>query len=157
MTYGLGVPLAKLRDPTAAPTGIGAARREHTMTASLTDPKTKHFDHAPLGTDKLELKGRIDGILNRHPAVGLAVGVIRNGRLEFFSSHGLADIASNTPVTQDTVFRIGSITKTFTAIAVLQLSEQGLVDLDAPVNDYLRAYRLIPAKAGTGRRRCASC
>jgi CubicO group peptidase (beta-lactamase class C family) len=118
------------------------------MTASLTDPKTKHFDHAPLGTNKLELKGRIDGILNRHPAVGLAVGVIRNGRLELFSGHGLADITATTPVTQDTVFRIGSITKTFTAIAVLQLSEQGLVDLDAPVNDYLRAYRLIPAKAG---------
>jgi CubicO group peptidase (beta-lactamase class C family) len=118
------------------------------MTASLTDPKTKHVDHAPLGTNKLELKGRIDGILNRHPAVGLAVGVIRNGRLELFSGHGLADIAATTPVTEDTVFRIGSITKTFTAIAVLQLSEQGLVDLDAPANDYLRAYRLISAKAG---------
>ena len=73
--------------------------------------------------------------------------MVRNGRLEFFSGHGLADIASNTPVTQDTVFRIGSITKTFTAIAVLQLWEQGLVDLDAPANDYLRAYQLIPAKA----------
>ena len=59
----------------------------------------------------------------------------------------MADIASNTPVTEDTVFRIGSITKTFTAIAVMQLWEQGLVDLDAPANDYLRAYRLIPAKA----------
>jgi CubicO group peptidase (beta-lactamase class C family) len=118
------------------------------MTASLTDPETKHFDHAPLGTNKLELKDRIDGILNRHPAVGLAVGVIRNGRLELFSGHGLADITATTPVTQDTVFRIGSITKTFTAIAVLQLWEQGLVDLDAPVSDYLRAYRLIPAKAG---------
>jgi CubicO group peptidase (beta-lactamase class C family) len=94
------------------------------MTASLTDPKIRHSDHAPLGTDELELKGRIDGILNRHPAVGLAVGVVRNGRLEFFSGHGLADIASNTPVTKDTVFRIGSITKTFTAIAVLQLWEQ---------------------------------
>ena len=93
------------------------------------------------------MKGRIDGILNRHPAVGLAVGVVRNGRLELFSGHGLADIASNTPVTKDTVFRIGSITKTFTAVAVLQLWEQGLVDLDAPANDYLRAYRLIPAKA----------
>jgi CubicO group peptidase (beta-lactamase class C family) len=117
------------------------------MTASLTDPKTKHFDHGPLGTDELEFQGRIDGILNRHPAVGLAVGVVRNGCLECFSSHGLADIAANTPITQDTVFRIGSVTKTFTAIAVLQLWEQGLVDLDAPANDYLRGYRLIPAKA----------
>jgi CubicO group peptidase (beta-lactamase class C family) len=117
------------------------------MTASLTEPKIGHSDHGFPGTDELGMKARIGGILNRWPAVGLAVGVVRNGSLEFFSGHGLADIASNTPVTQDTVFRIGSITKTFTAIAVMQLWEQGLVDLDAPANDYLRAYRLIPAKA----------
>jgi CubicO group peptidase (beta-lactamase class C family) len=96
--------------------------------------------------DQLELRARIGTILNRWPAVGLAVGVVRNGRLEFFHGHGFADIASNTPVTEDTVFRIGSITKTFTAIAVMQLVEQGLVDLDAAANDYLCAYRLIPAK-----------
>ena len=147
MTYGLASHSQAAR-PDCRSDGHTGAAEEHTMTASLTDPKTKHFDHAPLGTDELELKGRIDGILNRHPAVGLAVGVIRNGRLEFFSGHGLADIAATTPITQDTVFRIGSITKTFTAVAVLQLWEQGLVDLDAPVNDYLRAYRLLPAKAG---------
>ena len=61
------------------------------------------------------------GILNRHPAVGLALGVVRNGSLEYFYEHGLADIASNTPIAKNTVFRIGSITKTFTAITVMQL------------------------------------
>ena len=96
--------------------------------------------------DQLELTARIGRILNRWPTVGLAVGVVRNGRLEFFHGHGFADIASNTPIAEDTVFRIGSITKTFTAIAVMQLFEQGLVDLDAPANDYLRAYRLITAR-----------
>src|SRR5215211_5260618 len=118
------------------------------MTASVTEPRIGAPVHGVLGIDEPGLQARVREILNRHPAVGLAVGVVRNGRLEFFSGHGLADIASNTPVTKDTVFRIGSITKTFTAIAVLQLWEQGLVDLDAPANDYLRAYRLIPAKAG---------
>jgi CubicO group peptidase (beta-lactamase class C family) len=83
--------------------------------------------------------------------------VVRNGRLEFFHGHGLADIASNAPITEDTVFRIASITKTFTAIAVMQLWEQGLVDLDAAADDYLRAYRLIPAEAGWRPRRCAIC
>ena len=100
-----------------------------------------------LEVDELEMEARVGGILNRWPAVGLAVGVVRDGRLDFFRGHGVADIPSNTPVTEDTVFRIASITKTFTAIAVMQLWEQGLVDLDAPANDYLRAYRLIPAKA----------
>jgi len=98
----------------------------------------------------LDMKTRVGEILNRRPAVGLALGVVRNGRLEFFHGHGVADIASKRPITEDTVFRIASITKTFTAIAVMQLYEQGRVDLDAPANDYLRAYRLIPAKASFG-------
>jgi CubicO group peptidase (beta-lactamase class C family) len=117
------------------------------MTVSLTEPSMGRLGQGAVGVDELAMEARVGEILNRHPAVGLAVGMICNGRLEFFSGHGLADIAANTPITQDTVFRIGSITKTFTAIAVLQLWEQGLVDLDAPANDYLRAYRLIPARA----------
>lgn len=94
-----------------------------------------------------KMQARVNAILNRWPAVGLAVGVVRNGAMEFFYGHGLVDIASHTPITQDTVFRIASITKTFTAMAVLQLWEQGLIDLDAPANDYLRAYKLVPAQA----------
>ncbi len=117
------------------------------MPRSLPEPKVGHSDHGSPWIGELEMKVRVREILNRHPAVGLAVGVVRNGSLEFFHGHGVADIASNTPITEDTVFRIGSITKTFTAIAVMQLWEQGLIDLDAPANDYLRAYRLIPAKA----------
>jgi len=97
--------------------------------------------------DENEMTAGVNETLNRWPTVGLAVGVVRDGRLAFFHGHGLADIASHTPVTEDTVFRIASITKTFTAIAVMQLWEQGLIDLDAPANDYLRAYKLVPAKA----------
>jgi CubicO group peptidase (beta-lactamase class C family) len=118
------------------------------MIRSLTEPKIGPPGHGAFGIDELAMKARVWEILNRHPAAGLAVGLVRNGSPAFFYSHGLADIASNTPVSEDSVFRIGSITKTFTAIAVLQLWEQGLVDLDAPARDYLRAYRLIPAKAG---------
>jgi CubicO group peptidase (beta-lactamase class C family) len=118
------------------------------MTALRTEPKTGPLGHGFPGIDELAMQARVGEILGRHPAVGLAVGMVRDGRLEFFSGHGLADIDSNTPVTEDTVFRIGSITKTFTAVAVMKLWEQGLVDLDAPANDYLRAYQLIPARAG---------
>ena len=100
-----------------------------------------------LEVDQQELTDRVDRMLNRHPAVGLAVGVIRNDRLVHFQGHGFADIAAHTPVTQDTVFRIGSVTKTFTAIAVMQLWEHGLVELDSPAGEFLRSYRLVPAKA----------
>jgi len=93
-----------------------------------------------------DLERAVKEILNRHPAVGFGLGVVRNGRLEHFCGHGLADIGSKRAITQDTVFRVGSITKTFTALAVMQLWERGLVDLDAPANDYLRTYKLIPAR-----------
>ena len=95
-----------------------------------------------------DLRTRVDAMLNRWPAVGAAFGVVRNGSLEFFAAHGLADIPSQTPVTADTVFRVGSITKTFTAIALMQLWERGDVDLDAPADEYLRAYELAPAQPG---------
>jgi len=117
------------------------------MTTSRADPTIASPDHGSVGTDQLELKARIDGILNRWPAVSLAVGVVRDGSLEWFHGHGVADIASGIPVTEDTVFRVGSLTKTFTAIAALQLWEQGRLDLDAPANHYLRAFNLVPAKA----------
>jgi CubicO group peptidase (beta-lactamase class C family) len=96
--------------------------------------------------DKLDMRTLVDEIVNRRPAVGLAVGVVRDGSLDFFHGHGVADIGSNTPVDEDTVFRVASITKTFTAIAVMQLWEQGLVDLDAPANEYLRTYHLLSAE-----------
>lgn len=111
------------------------------------EPKVDGPRHAAAGVSGSEMDTQVGEILGRRPAVGLAVGVIRDGRFEFFHGHGVADICSRTPITQDTVFRIASITKTFTAIAVTQLSERGLVDLDAPANVYLRSYRLTSAKA----------
>lgn len=96
---------------------------------------------------ELHMKVRVGETLNRRAAVGLAAGAVRNGQPELIRGHGVADIVSNTPVNEDTVFPIASVTKTFTAIAVMQLWEQGLIDLAAPADDYLRACRLIPAKA----------
>jgi CubicO group peptidase (beta-lactamase class C family) len=81
--------------------------------------------------DKAGLSARVAEVLGRWPSAGLAAGVVRGGVLAWFQGHGVADTQTQAPVTGDTVFRVGSITKTCTAIAVLQLSEEGRVDLDA--------------------------
>jgi CubicO group peptidase (beta-lactamase class C family) len=73
---------------------------------------------------------------------GLGVGVVRGGELVHAVSVGQAAIAAQLPVTSGSVFRVGSISKTFTGIAIMQLVAQGRVDLDGPVNEYLRRYRV---------------
>ncbi len=113
----------------------------------MASTRTQPADEKPILTTAT-LMARLGEILDRFPAVGLAVGVVRDGRLEFFHGHGLADISASTSIAEDTVFRVGSITKTITAIAVMQLAEQDSVDLDAPANDYLRAYQLSPRRTG---------
>jgi CubicO group peptidase (beta-lactamase class C family) len=118
------------------------------MTRSLTGSRASSAGHAPLRIDQPGLRAWVDDVLHRHPAVGLTVGIVRHGALELFDGRGSADIASTMPITEDTVFRIGSVTKPFTAIAVMQLHEEGLIDLDAPANHYLRAFQLVPKPAG---------
>jgi len=88
-------------------------------------------------------------IFNEHTLAGLAVGVVRDGELVHFTGIGLADGATARPVDENTVFRIGSISKTCTAIAVLQLVEEGLLGLDDPVNDHLRGFRIAHDDLGT--------
>jgi CubicO group peptidase (beta-lactamase class C family) len=83
--------------------------------------------------------------MNEHTLAGLAVGIVHHGRLIYSRGLGFADVASHRPVDSSTVFRVGSISKTFTAIALMQLCEQGKVDLDRPVNDYLKSYWIEPA------------
>jgi CubicO group peptidase (beta-lactamase class C family) len=99
--------------------------------------------------DKLEVAVR--EIVNRWPAVGFAVAVLRDGRPATFLNHGVAEVVARTPVSEDTVFRLASLTKLFTSVAIMQLVERGLVDLDAPAGDHLRAYHLLPAHPGLSR------
>jgi CubicO group peptidase (beta-lactamase class C family) len=103
---------------------------------------------ATRGDERAALNQRIDEILNRQPMVGLALGVVHGDSLEFFRGHGFANLEREEAITEDTIFRVGSLTKTFTAIAVMQLWEEGRLELDAPANDYLRAYKLVPRKSG---------
>ncbi|WP_245669199.1 serine hydrolase domain-containing protein [Nocardia speluncae] len=62
---------------------------------------------------------------------------VRAGDQVWGHASGVADLASGRPVSPDMRHRIGSVTKTFTAVAVMQQVEQGRIDLDAPIGDYL--------------------
>ena len=74
------------------------------------------------------------------PYPGLAVSVRRGDTILYEAAYGEADLEQNTPATPDTVFQIGSITKSFTALLIAQLASEGLVDVEAPVSTYLPDY-----------------
>lgn len=77
---------------------------------------------------------RVDALAGREVVAGhtpgLAVGVMRDGKLVFAKGYGLANLETGTPVGADTVFRVGSVTKQFTAAAVLLLVQDGKLSLD---------------------------
>ncbi|HEX9947680.1 MAG TPA: serine hydrolase domain-containing protein, partial [Allosphingosinicella sp.] len=68
---------------------------------------------------------------------GLIYGVVVDGRLAHVRGFGVQDLKARRPVTPDSLFRIASMTKAFTALGLLSLRDRGLVSLDAPVEDYV--------------------
>ena len=81
--------------------------------------------------------------VNDNGIVGSRLVVLREGRELFARSVGVADIARQHPVDADTIFHWASITKTFTAIAIMQLRDRGLLTLDDPVVNYVPELRLV--------------
>ena len=73
----------------------------------------------------------------------LTVGVVKQGALVWTKSYGFADMATRKVATVDTVYRIGSITKPFTALMLLQLVERGVVRFSDPVERYLPAINEV--------------
>jgi CubicO group peptidase (beta-lactamase class C family) len=68
---------------------------------------------------------------------GLQVAVVRRGKIVLLRSFGIANIQNSIPVTDKSIFPINSCTKAFTGVAIMQLAEEGKVDLSAPVSNYL--------------------
>lgn len=67
---------------------------------------------------------------------GLAIAIVRNGEVEYLNGYGVAN-PDGDPVTPDTPFLLASVSKSFTALAIMQLVEDGKIDLDDPVQKYL--------------------
>lgn len=78
--------------------------------------------------------------LSQKGAVGLSVAVARNGKMILSQGYGVAEAEHDVKAKADSMFRMGSITKQFTAAAIMRLVEQGKLGLDDPVTKYLPNY-----------------
>ena len=74
-------------------------------------------------------------------APGLVYGIVEDGRLVAVHGLGTQDVTTNAPVTADSLFRIASMSKAFTALAILKLRDEGKLSLDAPAETYVPELR----------------
>lgn len=77
-------------------------------------------------------------------APGLSVAVVEDGEYEWSQGFGFADLENNVPASEHTLFRLGSISKSLTATAAMQLWDRGRLDLDAPVQKYCPSFPQKP-------------
>ena len=94
-----------------------------------------------------ELDAKIEAGMKAYGIPGVAAAVWAGGQ-EHVKGYGITNVDHPTPVDGDTIFRIGSTTKTFTGTAMMRLVEQGKVDLDAPVRRYLPDFAVADPAVG---------
>jgi len=109
------------------------------------EAKSESVPTAPATTHEMtgdDVGAFLDGLmpqqLAREDIAGAVISLVKDGKVLFARGYGYSDVEKKTPVSPDnTLFRPGSISKLFTWTAVMQLVEQGKLDLDRDVNDYL--------------------
>ncbi|MEV6049429.1 serine hydrolase, partial [Streptomyces sp. NPDC052107] len=92
----------------------------------------------------------IDAVMADHHVPGLALAVIRDGAVASVAGHGVLAAGGDAPVTARTLFQVGSISKHVTALGVLRLVAEGVIDLDTNIETYLTSWHLADAPDAPG-------
>lgn len=92
-------------------------------------------------TNEIAIENRVDSIVQPFITdsliAGTVIGIIQNGQVKFLKSYGFSEIEKKTPLENNAIFPIASVTKTFTSIAIMQLVEKGLISLDDNINKFI--------------------
>jgi CubicO group peptidase (beta-lactamase class C family) len=96
--------------------------------------------------DVPRMRARVAELLTEYGIPSAAIGVLHNGELAEFAV-GVKNVETREPATADTVYQCGSMTKTWTALAFMQLVDEGKVDLDEPVRTHLPGFTVADPEA----------
>src|SRR5215471_21319210 len=88
------------------------------------------------GLDTMQIQARVSELLSEYRIPSAAIGILRGGEITDFTI-GVKNLSTEEPATTDTIYQCGSMTKTWTALAFMQLVDEGKVGLDEPVRSYL--------------------
>jgi CubicO group peptidase (beta-lactamase class C family) len=132
----LVLPLALLALSTTRASDLAA----QSATLSSIAPPARFTDAERLGKLRRAfpaIDSLVENFVAQRRVPGYAFGIIIDGRLEHIVADGIANLATNTPIDSASVFRIASMSKSFAALAILQLRDEGKLDLDAPAERYV--------------------
>ncbi len=90
----------------------------------------------------MQLEQIVAKLREDYNVAGMSVALIKNGEIVSIDGYGVRDAAENLPMTKDTVMPIGSVTKTFTSLALAMLADEGKLDWDEPVRTYIPWLKL---------------
>ncbi len=88
------------------------------------------------------VENEVDDLIKKHELPSVVIALIDGDEVVYAKPSGFSNLEENTPATLDTRYQAGSITKVFTAIEIMRLVEDGAIDLDAPVTEYLPDFSI---------------
>lgn len=91
--------------------------------------------------DEKKIQSRLRSLIRKYKVPGAQLGILKDGEISEFAA-GVTNLNTGIKATTDTVWQIGSMTKSWTATVVMQLVDEGLVDLDAPIRTYLPDFKV---------------
>ena len=92
------------------------------------------------GSKTKDIDQLIEGYMEQHGVPGMSIAIAENHQLTYAKGYGLADVEHSVPATEDTRYRTASIAKPITSALVLSLADDGKLDLDVPVQSYVKEY-----------------
>jgi CubicO group peptidase (beta-lactamase class C family) len=125
------------------------------MTTTLQGPPLPRASPAEVGLDEARLREAtqlLTQFVTGGKIAGAVAAVARRGRLAYFETVGVQDLASKTPMQERSVFRIYSMTRQITAVAVMMLHEEGKLALDDPIAKFLPEFRAVMVRGDDGPR-----
>ena len=131
----MGASLYAMRPNSPTSAADAHAAKAHLKLASVSTAARRDVDYRALDN-------RLRQLMTRPAMVGMAVGVVENGRITFLQGYGQTLEGSGDPVTPQTVFRWASTSKGVAATMVAKLAEQGKINLSAPVVNYAPDLKL---------------
>ena len=131
----VGVAIVAMRPQPTNPSERASPSRAHLQLAAISTSARQDIDYSALDA-------RLKRLAQQRPVVGLAVGIVENGRITFLSGYGETVAGSGEKVTPDTVFRWASVSKGVAATMIAKLAEEGKLSFNSPLIQYASSLKL---------------